>query len=147
MFSLKHSLSVVLSVAALSLQGISPSLGESAPQEQLIAQKTTIVEVTELTIKPPLSTKQEEQMLQIDQDYQPKIEAALKAYGESIKSFEDLLGKNPRTRELRARHEKMLEERLNVQNLAFNRLMDFRDVLTPEQQKSLSDDIGQLLQR
>ncbi|MGK7931647.1 MAG: Spy/CpxP family protein refolding chaperone [Microcystaceae cyanobacterium] len=145
MLSLMRSLSVALSVAALSLQGISPSLGESVPQEQLIAQQTTVVEITDLTIKPPLSKEQEEKMVEIDQEYQPKLEEALKTYAESVESFQDLLGTNPRTRTLRSKHEKMLENRLEVQNLAFNRLMDFRDVLTPEQQKSLSDDIGQLL--
>ena len=91
MISLKQSISVVLSVAALTLQGVSPSLGQSVSKEQAIAQQTTVVEITELTIKPSLSKEQEEKMVKIDQDYQPKLEAALKTYGETVKSFEDLL--------------------------------------------------------
>lgn len=144
---LSRSFLLALSLAATSCLEIRPSWAESVPKEQLIASKITTVKVTELTIKPPLSPEQESQFLEIDEEYQSKLKKAIEDYETSLNNFESLLGTNPETDTLRQRYKQMLDARRTIRDLAFNRLMDFREALTPEQKASLSDDVRQILEK
>ncbi len=114
-------------------------------QPILLAQETE-TEIVELTIDPPLTPEQETKLQEINASYKPKLQQAAQEYIDSLKAIDDILGTNPDNETIRDRYTQAQTKRNNLSNLLLDRLLEFRAVLTPEQQASLSDDIRSYLQ-
>jgi len=152
---LTRTLQLTCSLLALSSLSSGKVLAELSPirqfsQEnthQLVAQNTSSSENTELTINPPLSQDQQNKVQAIDAKYIPQLEAAVQNYEQSVKDIETLIGVNPPNSEIIAKRKKVLDNELTVRNLAFDRLMAIREVLTPQQKESLATSVRQLFDK
>jgi Spy/CpxP family protein refolding chaperone len=136
---------VALSVPMLMLTGFNANsvLADSQriTSNPIQLTQATETETVELTIDPPLTPEQEAQLQAISTAYQPKLQAAAQEYTASLSAIDALLGTNPTNEKIRETYNQAQTKRNNLSNLLLDKLLEFRGVLTPEQQASLSDDI------
>ncbi|ELR99477.1 Spy/CpxP family protein refolding chaperone [Gloeocapsa sp. PCC 73106] len=137
---------VAIALQMLILPSLNPKEVLAEVQNPLTVAQTTEVEVVDLTIDPPLTPEQEAKLQEIDTMYRSRIKEAANQYIESLKAIDQLLGTNPTNELILERYSQAQSNRNNVSNLLLERLLEFRSVLTPEQQASLSDDIRSYLQ-
>lgn len=155
MKNLLFSLPLTFSVLTLSLLNggkILAELSHTAPSFQetnhkLLAQNPSSSENGQLTFSPPLSQVQEKQVQAIDEKYIPQLEAAAQNYNQSLKEIETLIGIDPPNDEVIKKRNEVIANEMKLRDLAFNRLMDIRSVLTPEQKKSFADSVRKLFDR
>lgn len=140
---------IAISLPMLILQGFK---SQSVLADYLsISEPTLTVQVTEtktaeITIEPPLTAEQETTLQEINAKYQPQIEAAAQEYIGSLEVIDSLLGTNPTNETIRDSYSQAQNNRNKLGNLLLERLLEFRSVLTPEQQASISDDIRSYLE-
>lgn len=147
-----HLASYILSFSLFGISSVSanPSFQPIAesPIQPLLAQTTTsTVTTTELTINPPLTSQQKTTLKVLDAKYQPLIQAASQSYKNSLGELEALFGTNPSNDAIRNRYNQAKEARGELTDLLINRALEFREVLTPEQRASMSDDIRRFLEK
>lgn len=112
---------------------------------QLIAQAES--KEVEITINPPVTPEQQAKIKAIETQYEPKINAAIEKYKLSAQELSNIIGTNPPTSDLKTKRKQVLDDERAVEDLIFERLMDIRDVLTPEQKQSISDSIRKSLKK
>jgi len=136
---------VALSVPMLILTGFNANSvladSQTITSNPVQVTQATETETVELTIDPPLTPEQEAQLQAISTAYQPKLQAAAQEYTASLSAIDALLGTNPTNEKIRETYNQAQTKRNNLSNLLLDKLLEFRGVLTPEQQASLSDDI------
>jgi len=153
MKNLSRRLQLACSVLALSFLSSGKILAELPPTSgmssqdtnyQLLAQDTSSSENVELTINPPLTQDQQNKVTAIDAKYLPQLEAAVQNYNQSVEQIESLIGTNPPNSEIITNRNKVVSNEMKVRDLAFNRLMEIRAVLTPQQQESFAASVRKL---
>jgi len=112
---------------------------------QLIAQVET--KEVEITINPPVTPEQQAKIKAIETQYEPKIKAAIEKYKLSAQELSSIIGTNPPTSDIKTKRKQVLDDERAVEDLIFGRLMDIRDVLTPEQKQSIADSIRNSLEK
>ena len=141
---------VALSVPMLILTGFNANSvladSQTITSNPVQVTQATETETVELTIDPPLTPEQEAQLQGISAAYQPKLQAAAQEYTASLSAIDALLGTNPTNEKIRETYNQAQTKRNNLSNLLLDKLLEFRGVLTPEQQASLSDDIRSYLE-
>ena len=141
---------VALSVPMLILTGFNANSvladSQTITSDPVQVSQATETETLELTINPPLTPEQEAQLQAINTAYQPKLQAAAQEYTASLSAIDALLGTNPTNEKIRETYNQAQTKRNNLSNLLLDKLLEFRGVLTPEQQASLSDDIRSYLE-
>jgi len=141
---------VALSAPMLILTGFNANSvladSPSITTDPIEVTQATETQTVELTIEPPLTPEQEVQLQAINTAYLPKLQAAAQEYTASLSAIDALLGTNPTDETIRETYNQAQTKRNNLSNLLLDKLLEFRSVLTPEQQASLSDDIRSYLE-
>lgn len=85
-----------------------------------------------------LTSAQSAQIELIFEEYQPQVEAAIVTYEEATADLLDLLQPNTPAEDLMAAHKTVLDAERAAEDLVFERTLEVREVLTPDQRQAIS---------
>ncbi|MFP4133375.1 MAG: Spy/CpxP family protein refolding chaperone [Halothece sp.] len=86
-----------------------------------------------------LSEEQKNQLQTIRTDYQPRMIEQREQMAQANQTLREMMHNNPSTEELRNQHEQVQGLRQEMANLRFERMLEMREVLNPEQREQFAE--------